>query len=93
MGRRKTLIFGFWDRMDEIILEDGRSKNEIARLMRVNRKNLYRSDYTMNPLYLAKFCFITGASADYLLGLSTKKYYRNLIRERRLHEQTRNNKL
>ena len=81
MSKRKTLIYGFWDRMNEIILEDGRSKNEIARLMNVDRKNLYNLGYTMNPLYLARFCAVTGASADYLLGLKSEKYYR--VNERR----------
>ena len=81
MAKRKTLIYGFWDRVNEVIAEDGRSKNEIARRMGCDRKTLYPSGATMNPLYLARFCFVTGVSADYLFGLKSQKYFRKTDRK------------
>jgi len=65
-----TLIRGFWDRMDEAVIRSGMTKTEIAKRMGVHRHFLH-SEHSkgVNSGYLAKFCGVTGASADWLLGL------------------------
>jgi transcriptional regulator with XRE-family HTH domain len=70
--RTNNLIFGFWDRFDEACKQSGMTKAEISRRMGVDRKTLYNphDSRSMNSGYLAKFCGVTGVSADYLLGLS-----------------------
>lgn len=73
MPRTKILINGFWDRVDEVILSQELTKAEIARRMKCNRKTLYARDSAMNPLYLARFCTVTGADANYLLGIRRAK--------------------
>lgn len=70
--KRRILIEGFWDRVDSVCYKSGLSKLEIARRIGCDRKTLMQSRMNgamMNSGYLAKFCAVTGASADYLLGL------------------------
>lgn len=73
--RTNNLIYGFWDRLDEVCEQSGMTKAEISRRMGIDRKTLYNTcgSKSMNSGYLAKFCGVTGASADYLLGLSNTK--------------------
>ena len=68
--KKRILIEGFWDRVDSVCYKSGLSKTEIARRIGCDRKTLMRMNSAMmNSGYLAKFCAITGTSADYLLGL------------------------
>lgn len=70
--KKGILIEGFWDRVDSVCYKSGLSKTEIARRIGCNRKALMQNQMNgamMNSGYLAKFCAVTGASADYLLGL------------------------
>lgn len=70
-------IQGFWDRVDEVCAEDGRQKHEIVKAMGgANRKILYEGEqrnHMLSAFHLARFCAVTGASADYLLGLKRKE--------------------
>lgn len=65
-----SMIYGFWDRVDAASAASGKSKEQIARLMGCERKVLYARGGTMHAVYLARFCAVTGVSADYLLGLT-----------------------
>ena len=71
--KKATLIEGFWDRFEEVVTEDGRTKAELAKLVGCHRKTLYSRASVPSPVYLARFCAITGTSADYLLGLRRTK--------------------
>ena len=71
--RRAYIIMGFWDRIEAVCLKADISKNEIARRMGVHRHTIYRREgQGMDALTLARFCAVTGADANYLLGLSRK---------------------
>ena len=69
MARTKSLIEGFWDRINEVIDNQGLSKAELARRIGCDRKSLYDRDRALNTLYLARFCAVTNADANYLLGV------------------------
>ena len=68
MAKQKTLIEGFWDRAN--IAMEGRNKNELARRIGCNRKTLYGNNGTLSPVYLARFCVLTGTDANWLLGIT-----------------------
>ena len=80
MANRIFANDGFWDRIEEAIADTGMSKNQIAEKMGVERKSLYPKQSASGDLRswhsgrLASFCKITGVSADWLLGISNKKY-------------------
>lgn len=66
------LINGFWDRVDKTIQQSGMTQNEISRRMGYPEKYITEAKrhWNMpNSGALAKFCGVTGASADFLLGL------------------------
>ena len=69
MTNTNTLIRGFWDRMDEAVIRSGMTKKEITARMGVHRHFLNSDSRGINSGYLAKFCGVTGTSADWLLGL------------------------
>ena len=64
-------IEGFAERLHQAIEASGMSRNQIANLMGMERKVLLPSSTgcQMGSGALAKFCAITGVSADWLLGL------------------------
>lgn len=64
-------IEGFAERLDQAIEASGMSRNQIASLMGMERKVLLplTTGCQMGSGALAKFCAITGVSADWLLGL------------------------
>jgi hypothetical protein len=70
MGRHKK-IEGMWDRIDEVILDSGLTKSEIARRCGFSRNILAdRSAGRMLSLgALASFCSTMNVSADYILGI------------------------
>ena len=73
MARRKSLVYGFWDRFDKVCADKGYNKCELARRVGCDRKSLYScSGATPNPLILARICVQLNVSADYLLGIKTK---------------------
>ncbi len=68
--KRITLIPGFWERIDIACSRTGMTKAEIARKMGRQRNALYKCHCdSMNGSTLLRFCRVTGASADWLLGL------------------------
>ena len=68
--KKRGYVEGFWDRVDVVCARSGMSKQEITMRMGVNRKLLYGSDRAnISSLYLARFCAVTGADANWMLGL------------------------
>ena len=69
--KRITLIPGFWERVDEACSRSGMTKAEIARRMGKDRHALCDTHHAngMTTSTLLRFCRVTGASADWLLGL------------------------
>lgn len=64
------LIRDFWERVDEAVTTSGKSKTQIAREAGFDRKALSRSNGSgMHSRVIAAFCAVTGADANYLLGL------------------------
>ena len=74
---KSVLVEGFWDRLDQACLKDGRTKTQIANACNFDRKVLYRSaalhKVMMSSGYLARFCTETNTSADWLLGLRRER--------------------
>lgn len=78
MANRLFVTEGFWDRIDQAIADSGLTKVDIAKKMGVERKSLYRptdgsDDRSWHSGRIVSFCKVTGVSADWLLGLSSRK--------------------
>ena len=73
MARKSNYIEGFYERMDQICYEQNCSKQDIAERMGYDRKALYPSQDGWGALKLARFCAVTGADANWLLGLSRER--------------------
>lgn len=69
MAKPRTLIEGFWDRIDETLEEKKINKSQVAKLIGCDRKTIYNREGTMNPLYIARFCSATKTDANWLLGI------------------------
>ncbi len=69
--KRITLIHGFWERVDIACHNAGLTKAEAARRMGKDRHALCNTHHSdgMSTSTLLRFCRVTGASADWLLGL------------------------
>ena len=67
--KQKTLIEGFWDRANIALKEANLNKKQAAERIGCNRKTLLGKDGTLSPVYLARFCVVTGADANWLLGI------------------------
>lgn len=70
MQRDITLLNGFWDRVDEEICRQNKSKKQVAEKCRFDRKILTRpnqSNRYMRVVYFARLCAELNVSADYLL--------------------------
>lgn len=66
MARPNFVVFGFWERVDEEIYNQNRSKTEVANRCGFDRKVL--STYSnMSLPYLVRLCNVLHVSADYLL--------------------------
>lgn len=72
--RSKYYIYGFWDKVDTVCIKSGLTKKEIARRMGRDRRILYARDGGMDAMTLARFCAVTGADANWLLGIGGKEY-------------------
>lgn len=59
-------INGLWERIDEEIYKQNKSKAQIARECRFDRKTLYGHNNLSLP-YFARLCAELHVSADYLL--------------------------
>ena len=69
--KNAPMLYGFWDKVDEAIARSGMSMGEITRKMGVHRKTIMPSARCagMHSRTLAAFCMVTGADANWLLGL------------------------
>ena len=58
-------------RVMNAIIKTGMTTSEVAKKMNCKRGTVYGGDrHMMNAYTLIKFCMVTGASADYILGLT-----------------------
>ena len=72
--RHGIYIEGFQERIEEAVAQSGLSKCEIARRGKFDRKTFCGCDRTMlQSGILARFCAVTGVSADWMLGLLKRK--------------------
>lgn len=61
---------GFWDRVDEEIRRQNKTKLQVARKCRFERKTLYRpkqNNRYIHLVYFRRLCVELNVSADYLL--------------------------
>ena len=66
MAKPFNTVFGFWDRIDDEIYKQNRTKSDIAKQCGFNRKTL--SSYSnLSLVYFARLCSALHVSADYLL--------------------------
>lgn len=68
-GGRYLFIEGFWDRLEDEIYKQNRTKKDIAKQCGFDRKILCRNSNHDNIWlpYFAKLCSALNVSADYLL--------------------------
>lgn len=65
-----TLLDGFWDRVDEEIHKQNKSKKLVAEKCRFERRTLNRpkqNNRYIRIVYFARLCAELNVSADYLL--------------------------
>ncbi len=62
-------INGFWNRVEQAIAQSGKSKVQVAREAGFERKLLLGYCDGIHSSSLAAFCKVTGADANWLLGL------------------------
>lgn len=66
MARESHLwINGLWDRIDDEIYKQHKTKAQVAKSCRFDRRTLY-GEYNMSLPYFARLCAELGVSADYL---------------------------
>ena len=61
------LMKDVWDRIEDEIRKQNRSKASVAEQCDFNRKNLYAKRNGMFLPYFARLCAVLNVSADYLL--------------------------
>lgn len=66
MAKPKNTIFGLWDRLEDEIYSQGRTKKDVANQCGFDRKLLY-SYGNISLVYFARLCSALNVSADYLL--------------------------
>lgn len=66
MAKPFNTVFGFWDRIDNEICKQNRTKSDIAAQCGFNRKILSSCGNISLP-YFARLCSVLHVSADYLL--------------------------
>ncbi len=59
-------INGLWDRINDEIHRQNRTKTDVAKMCRFNRKAL-NGDFNLSLPYFARLCAELHVSADYLL--------------------------
>lgn len=65
-------IRGMAERVDQVCFETGLTKSQICKQMGFDRKALYDTS-VFSVLKLARFCAVTGADANWLLGLTERR--------------------
>lgn len=70
------LVRGFNDKVEIVVYNTGLSKKKLAEMCGFDRKLLCRDGEGTNlsAINIKRFCQVTGASADWLLGLSDVPY-------------------
>ena len=76
-------INGFWDRVEHAIAQSGKSKVQVAREAGFERKLLLGYCDGIHSSSLAAFCRVTGADANWLLGLSSDRYTEEAVKKLR----------
>ncbi len=66
MAKPNFVVFGFWDRLNDEICKQNRTKKDIAEQCGFDRKNLNGYSNLSLP-YFARLCSALHVSADYLL--------------------------
>lgn len=69
---RHQRVEGLQERVDQVCFETGMTKPQLCKQMGFDRKALYDSS-GFSTLKLARFCAVTGADANWLLGLSRER--------------------
>ena len=69
---RSARVEGLQERVDQVCFESGLTKPQLCKQMGFDRKSLYDSS-GFSVLKLARFCAVTGADANWLLGLSGER--------------------
>lgn len=66
------LVYGFWEKIEDVCNEQDINKSELAKRMGVSRKCFYP---TLMPsaYFIARFCAETHTSADWLLGITERR--------------------
>ena len=86
------VIPGMTDRIDAVVKDKGLPVKTLAQNAKLDRKIFYNyGNMSLDSLY--KFCGYTGASADYLLGLSDGMYRRTAFKGKAISEDTLVNKI
>ena len=68
MSKENFLMDDVWDRIEEEICRQNRSKLSISKQCGFDRKILYRNSHRSIHLpYFARLCIVLNVSADYLL--------------------------
>lgn len=69
---RHQQVEGLWERVDQVCFETGMTKPQLCKRMGFDRKALYDSS-GFSTLKLARFCAVTGADANWLLGVTRER--------------------
>lgn len=78
-----SAIFGLRERIDQAAKQSGMTKKEIAKRAGIHKDLLASTHSGMNASTLAKFCAVTGADANWLLGLSSDRYTEEAVKKLR----------
>lgn len=72
--KKSHSIEGFYDRVDQICQKSGLTKSEIARRAGFERRTLNATDphWMMSSANVARLCAVTGADANWLLGIKER---------------------
>ena len=65
-GPRYLWMYGLWERIDNEIYKQKRTKKDVAKQCGFDRKTLY-GYHNISLVYFARLCSVLHVSADYLL--------------------------
>lgn len=77
-----TLLDGFWDRVDDEMHRQNKSKRLVAERCRFERKTLYRSKQNnryIRVVYFARLCVELNVSADIYCLEKERKVYKEWL--------------
>ena len=67
-GRENLRINGLWERIEDEIIRQDKTKVEIARECGFDRKILYEQSSSPSLLHFIRLCEVLDVNADYLLS-------------------------